>query len=131
MSASALEKIAAREQVLQAAADQLTSTIAQLTAQLEAATTELTDLDTARRVLLRLGEDEPQPPNLPGNPIYQEILALFTDTPGPIQARAVCERLGLSTEKNSVEGMRSKLNRLVSRGLLLGDNAGRFELPHH
>jgi predicted ATPase len=131
MSTSALEKIAAREQILQATADQLTATIAELTVQLEEATAELGELATARRVLLRIGEDEPRPPNLPDNPIYQEILALFTDTAGPIQARAVCERLGLSTEKNSVEGMRSKLNRLVSRGLLLGDDAGRFELARH
>jgi hypothetical protein len=59
--ATALEKIAAREQAITAAADDLRMQIQTLTDQLRDLDTEAADLATARKVILALGEDDPPP----------------------------------------------------------------------
>ncbi|MFE2448934.1 hypothetical protein ACFXDF_44105, partial [Streptomyces sp. NPDC059426] len=59
MTASTLEKIAAREQAVLTAADQVRAQITQLTEQLGELEGELADLATARKVLLALDPDEP------------------------------------------------------------------------
>jgi hypothetical protein len=61
---------------------------------------------------------------LPGS--YREILAVF-DTGGPLlRAAQVCELLGVETGRNQVEGMRSKLKRLVARGWLTQSGSGAY-----
>jgi hypothetical protein len=115
--ATALEKIAAREQAITAAADDLRMQIQTLTDQLRDLDTEAADLATARKVILALGEDDPPPathPGLPDNPVYQHILTVLTDADTPQRARDLCRALDLGTDASRIEGMRFKLKRLVT-----------------
>ncbi|NGO43365.1 hypothetical protein [Streptomyces ureilyticus] len=43
-----------------------------------------------------------------------------------MRAHHLCAALGLPTDKNKVEGFRSKLKRLVERGWLAEDEPGLF-----
>lgn len=52
------------------------------------------------------------------SPDYQRITALFATSGSAWRCRDVCVELGLETEARHVEGMRSKLKRLVERGIL-------------
>lgn len=60
---------------------------------------------------------------------YQDLLEAVTDAAGPVRAGAIAAACGLSTDKSKVEGLRSKLKRLVERGWLIEDGPGRFALP--
>jgi hypothetical protein len=132
-TASFLQMLAEREQAARAQAEYLATQIEQLTGQLRELEGHLSDLATTRRVILTLADGEmrpPEPPDLPENPnpAYQNILAALTESPGPVRAKDLCHRLDLGLEPKNIEGMRSKLKRLVSRGLAVESEPGLFAL---
>ncbi|MER8003947.1 hypothetical protein [Streptomyces sp. NPDC095613] len=49
---------------------------------------------------------------------YRDVVEVLQDAVHPMRAHHLCAALGLSTDKNKVEGFRSKLKRLVERGWL-------------
>jgi hypothetical protein len=107
-----LDKIDAREQALTREAGQTQTRIDELTAKLRELSEEIENLQITRKTLISLaGQDGSQPaaepagpsPALPDHPAYQQILT---------------------------ENIRSKLKRLVSRGILLETAPGLFAQPH-
>jgi len=62
------------------------------------------------------------------SPEYREIIALFATSGAAMRCKEVCEHLGLGTEPRHVEGMRSKLKRLVERGILAEPSSGLFKV---
>jgi hypothetical protein len=69
-------------------------------------------------------------PALPGHPAYQQILTAFTDLRRPLRARDLCTALDLPITARNTENIRSKLKRLVSRGILAETEPGLFAQPH-
>lgn len=61
---------------------------------------------------------------LPG--AYRDLLEVISDAGHPLRAMQVAEAAGLSVDRSKVEGLRSKLKRLVERGWLTEDGPGRF-----
>jgi hypothetical protein len=62
---------------------------------------------------------------LPGD--YRKILATVRDTDGPVQVRAVGERLGLDAAvRGKPEPLRAKMTKLADRGWLHKRPDGRF-----
>jgi hypothetical protein len=123
-----LDLITAREAAAGLAADQLREQISALSQQLTALDTELADLATTRTTLLRLGghPDGQSADTLPGNPTYQQILAVFGTAEPPLRAKDICQALGIATTANHTESLRAKLKRLVTRGVLTEDQPGLF-----
>ena len=62
------------------------------------------------------------------SPAYRRILVAFAEAAGPMRCKDVCKAVGLGTEANHTEGMRSKLKRLVERGVLVEAESGLFAL---
>ncbi|RSM41947.1 hypothetical protein DMB66_55360 [Actinoplanes sp. ATCC 53533] len=126
-----LEVITARESVAGVAADELRGQISALSQQLTALETELAELATTRNTLLRLAghtDDGQCAGTGPGNPTYQQILAVFTTAEQQLRAKDICRALGIGVTANHTEGLRAKLNRLVTRGVLTEDQPGLFAL---
>jgi hypothetical protein len=126
-----LEVITAREAVAGVAADQLREQISTLAEQLSALETERAELATTRTTLLRLtgqpGGDGPGADTTPGNPTYQQILAVFA-AGQPLRAKDICRALGVGVTANHTESLRAKLKRLVTRGVLTENTPGLFTL---
>jgi hypothetical protein len=59
---------------------------------------------------------------------YRQILVSFAEAGGPLRCKDVCEAVGSPTEARHVESMRSKLKRLVDRGVLSEAEPGLFAL---
>lgn len=132
MTRTTLEKITDREQQLTDAAEQVRTQIEHLTAHLAALDTERAELAVARKVILALGQDEPVPathPGLPDNPAYQHILTVLTEAETPLRCKDLCHTLDTGTEPARIEGMRSKLKRLVATGLVTENPPGMFAIP--
>ncbi|PJN32395.1 hypothetical protein CG747_42660 [Streptomyces sp. CB02959] len=72
-------------------------------------------------------EDGLPPPELlpPGS---HEILAAFEKADGALRAKDVCQALDTGKEPRHVDGIRAKLKRLVSRGILTEPEPGLFAL---
>jgi hypothetical protein len=132
-----LDKIDAREQALAREAEQAQARIDELAARLRDLQQEISDLQVTRKILLSLAgqEDEPVPepgtpaPAIPDNPAYQQILDAFADLRRPLRARDLCLALDLPIVAKNTEGLRSKLKRLVSRGILVEAEPGLFTQP--
>jgi len=62
-------------------------------------------------------------------PSYRDLLEVLTDAGRPLRAGSIAAAAGLSTDKSTVEGLRSKLKRLAERGWLAEDGPGLFTLP--
>lgn len=62
------------------------------------------------------------------SPEYREIIALFAASGAVMRCKEVCQHLSLGTEPRHVEGMRSKLKRLVERGILAEPSSGLFKV---
>ncbi|NGO44262.1 hypothetical protein [Streptomyces ureilyticus] len=62
------------------------------------------------------------------SPEYREIIALFATSGAAMRCKEVCQHLGLGTEPRHVEAMRSKLKRLVERGILAEPSSGLFKV---
>ncbi|MGR3932434.1 hypothetical protein [Streptomyces sp. BRA346] len=62
---------------------------------------------------------------LPGD--YRKILAIVREADGPVQVRAVGERLGLDAAvRGKLEPLRAKMTKLADRGWLHKRGDGRF-----
>ncbi|MCI3276865.1 hypothetical protein [Streptomyces cylindrosporus] len=128
----------------------------QLTKQLQEVQVERDELAIAERVLYRLAEqvqaeaetavaaspalarvagrallliphrgEEPDEAALPGG--YRRIPAIVREADGPVQVRAVGERLGLNASvRGKLEPLRAKMPRLADRGWLRKRPDGRF-----
>ena len=61
---------------------------------------------------------------------YRDLLEVAEDAGRPLRAGQIAAAAGLGTDKAKVEGLRSKLKRLVERGWLAEDaGPGLFALP--
>jgi hypothetical protein len=58
--------------------------------------------------------------------VYQDILEVVDDAPGPVRAKQIVPRIGLPVENGKIEVTRSKLKRLVVRGWLDETTPGLF-----
>jgi hypothetical protein len=133
-----LDKIDAREQALAREAADVQARIDELTARLREVSQEISDLQVTRKTLLSLaGHDDGQPaaepadpaPLLPDHPAYQQILTAFADLQRPLRARDLCLALDLPIVPKNTESIRSKLKRLVTRGILIESEPGLFTQP--
>jgi hypothetical protein len=134
-----LDKIDAREQALTREAGQTQTLIDELTAKLRELNEAISHLQITRKTLISLaGQDDSQPaaepaelsPALPDHPAYQQILSAFADLRRPLRARDLCLALDLPIVSKNTENIRSKLKRLVSRGILVETEPGLFAQPH-
>ena len=66
---------------------------------------------------------------LPDHPACQQILTAFADLRRPLRARDLCVALDLPVVSKNTENIRSKLKRLVSRGVLVETEPGLFAQP--
>ena len=66
---------------------------------------------------------------LPEHPACPQILTAFADLRRPLRARDLCLALDLPIASKNTENIRSKLKRLVSRGILTETEPGLFTLP--
>ena len=103
-----------------------------LTAELADAREFLTRLDITRQTLLDLlgpatPPPEPSPADQPLPPAYTDILTVLAQHPDGLHPKDVALALDLpSTSKNTVEGIRAKLKRLVGRNLATEPEKGLF-----
>ncbi len=132
-----LDRIDARERALAREAEQAQAAIDELTARLHELNEAIGDLQVTRKTLISLaGNDDSQPaeetgpaPVLPEHPAYQQILTAFADLRRPLRARDLCAALDLPIAPKNTENIRSKLKRLVSRGILIETEPGLFTQP--
>lgn len=129
---------------LDARGSELRDQVEHLRKQIMQCEAELAELEAARRVVARL-LDEPagaadgdQGAALPARPLvprhgsgalpagYQQLWKIVASAPGPISAQQGALALGLALEPRHVEGVRTKLKRLVDRGWLAEPNPGKF-----
>jgi|HubBroStandDraft_3_1064219.scaffolds.fasta_scaffold41408_2 chromosome segregation ATPase len=123
-----LDKIDAREQALTREAAQAQAQIDEATARLRELSEAISDLQVTRKTLISLaGHDDDQratepavpSPALPDHPAYQQILDAFADLRRPLRARDLCVALDLPIAAKNTENIRSKLERLASRKILI------------
>ena len=62
-------------------------------------------------------------------PSCRDLLEVLAGAGRPLRAGSIAAAAGLSTDKSTIEGLRSKLKRLAERGWLAGDGPGLFTLP--
>jgi hypothetical protein len=62
-------------------------------------------------------------------PSYRDLLEVLADAGRPLRAGSIAAAAGLSTDRSTIEGLRSKLKRLAERGWLAEDGPGLFTLP--
>jgi hypothetical protein len=133
-----LDRIDAREQALAREASDVRARIEELTARLGEVSQEISDLQVTRKTLLSLaghddGRSAAEPaepaPAPPDHPAYQQILTAFADLQRPLRARDLCVALDLPIVPKNTESIRSKLKRLVSRGILIETEPGLFTQP--
>lgn len=60
---------------------------------------------------------------------YQDVLEVLVDSGGTMRAGKIVAALGLPAEAAKVEGMRSRLKRMVERRWLSEDSPGLFSVP--
>ncbi|MGW1798500.1 hypothetical protein ACWCQN_21575 [Streptomyces sp. NPDC001984] len=130
-----LEQIDARERTLSDEAEQTRARIEELTAHLHELDEETDNLRITRKTILGLADELPvteaaPQPATPDHPAYQQILAVFADAGRQMRARDLCEALDLPILPKNTEGIRSKLKRMVSRGILTEPEPGLFTQPH-
>ena len=127
-----LEKLAARHTAAEAQITHLREQMIKLTDALAAAERERDRWAGARETVPALaGEDQPEPAVISRaqvTPAYPQIIDVFTRAAGPLRAKEVCRALGAETDARHVEGLRSKLKKLVARGILTEPAASVFTL---
>ncbi|WP_329375607.1 hypothetical protein [Streptomyces sp. NBC_01483] len=128
-----LEHIETREHELADQAGQFRARIEELTRQLGELDAESENLRITRKTLLTLPlpppATEPDRPDTPDHPAYQQILTALANTGRPMRARDLCQALDLPILPKNTEGIRSKLKRLASRGILIEPEPGLFARP--
>ncbi|MFB8137824.1 hypothetical protein [Streptomyces mirabilis] len=133
------EHIETRERELAGQAEQFRARIEELTQHLGETDAESESLRITRKTLLTLAmpspATEPNRPDIPGEQRAQrrragaQILTALADAGRPMCARDLCQALGLPILPKNTEGIRSKLKRLVSRGILIEPEPGLFARP--
>lgn len=127
-----LDKLAARQSAAEAEIAHLREQAAKLADALTAAERERDRWAGARETVLALAaEDQPEPAVIARaqvTPAYPQIVEAFTQATGPLRAKEVCRALGVDTDARHVEGLRSKLKKLVARGILTEPESGVFAL---
>ncbi|MEV4972170.1 hypothetical protein [Streptomyces scopuliridis] len=114
-------RIAEREAELACQADALRVEIDQLTARLNNIERDLEHVQITRTAT-SLADGLDQDGSVPGKagtaraPLYPQLLAVFHEKQRPLRARDLRGALALGLLPKSVEGVRSKLTRLVARG---------------
>ncbi|MFI0487029.1 hypothetical protein [Actinomadura sp. 9N215] len=99
--------------------------VERLTAELADAWQQLDRLEVTYQTLLALAGTAGPP--LP--PAYQDILQVLTGHPDGIRPKDVALALNLpATSKNTIEGIRAKLKRLVGRDLATEPQPGLFAI---
>jgi predicted nucleic acid-binding Zn-ribbon protein len=125
-----LDKLAARHAAAETEIADLRERLAKLTDALDAAERERDRWAEARTSVLALvAEEHPEQAAATARPVtpsYQQILAVFAAATGPLRAKEVCQATNSGTEARHVEGMRSKLKKLIARGLLVEPSPGLF-----
>ncbi|NUK34159.1 hypothetical protein HRW12_10340 [Streptomyces lunaelactis] len=130
-----LDQIDVHERELAEQAEQIRAQIEELTARLAELDTGIENLQITRKTLRGIAAEFPSgpapepalaPPAVPEHPAYQQILTVFADVGGPLRARDLCQALNLPIIAKNTEGIRSKLKRLASRGILTEPEAGLF-----
>lgn len=128
-----LEHVETRERELADQAGQFRARIEELTRQLGELDAESENLRITRKTLLALplpsSAAGPDRPDIPDHPAYRQILAALADAGRPMRARDLCQALDLPILPKNTEGIRSKLKRLVSRGILIEPEPGLFARP--
>lgn len=154
---SLFEALEARESAVRGRAERLREQIAGLTRELEVVE-ELTRLRITRETVDQVLADDPLPAGAgpvgdleaavvplaelapvvlraqeAGDTVvtsqaYRLILVAIAEAPVPLRCKDVCEAVGLGTQARQVEGMRSKLKRLVERQILVEAEPGLFTL---
>ncbi|MFE2091581.1 hypothetical protein [Streptomyces sp. NPDC059460] len=128
-----LEHIETRERELADQAEKFRARITELTQQLREIDAESENLRITRKTLLTLPLPSPaidqDRPDIPDHPAYRQILASLADAGRPMRARDLCQALDLPILPKNTEGIRSKLKRLVSRGILIEPEPGLFARP--
>jgi hypothetical protein len=124
-----LDKIETRQRLVRETVAQLRDEIARLGEQLSTAERTLERLEITRETVLELAAEDGHPPLAALPPGYHDILAAIEPATEGLRAKDICEALGTGTEPRHIEGIRAKLKRLVSRGLLSEPEAGLFTLP--
>ena len=155
---SLIEELKRREAAARAEADQLRARVEELSGELARAEEQVSRLVITREEVMRVLEEPPAADagGLAGNPgtvspigavtvppwqegrepsvlprAYQDLLEVAAGAGRPLRAAEFAAAAGLSTAKAKVEGLRSKLKLLASRGLLAGVPGGLFTLPDH
>ena len=123
---------------------ELRDQVEHLREQIGACEAELAELEAAQRVVARLLEQPGGPavgepgvvpparsvvPRHGSGPLpdaYQQLWKVVASAPGPISAQQGAHALGLTLEPRHVEGVRTKLKRLVDRGWLAEPHPGKF-----
>ncbi len=121
----------ARETDVRAHVEELRGQIDKLAEQLAAAEGELTRLAITRTTALSVGWEEqpgPEPDPVIAQPAYRQILAEFERTDVGLRAGQLCQILDAGTEPKHREGMRARLKRLATRGILTETEPGLFVL---
>jgi len=129
-----LDKIDAREAALTCEAEHTRAQIEELTARLRELDEAIDHLRITRKTPHSLADEDntkpaTPPPALPDHPAYQQILTAFADADRPLRARDLCQALDLPIVSKNTENIRSKLKRLVSRGILIETEPGLFTQP--
>jgi hypothetical protein len=68
-------------------------------------------------------------PELPDHPACRQVFDAFADLRRPLRARDLCVALDLPIVAKNTENIRSKLKRLVSRGILTETEPGLLARP--
>ncbi|MDG9711351.1 hypothetical protein [Streptomyces sp. DH10] len=114
-----LDALGIQEDAARALADGLRGQITELQARLREAEIHLEHLAITRKTVTGLADRLPAvPPNLPENPDYPRIVAVFNEVTGPLRARDVFEALDHELLPKNIEGTRAKLKRLLKLGIL-------------
>ncbi len=138
-AAALLDKLAAHQAAADAQIAELRERLATLTDALAAAERERDRWAGAHQSITALIAEE-HPDQVvrtrtvgavrPATPGYPQILAAFTATTAPLRAKELCQALHAGTAPRHVEGMRSKLKKLVTRGILTEPSSGIFTLTN-
>ena len=139
---SLLERLAEREAVVRGRVERLRAEIAALSAELAGEEEVLSRLTATRETVLDLLAGDEQdvvadrgvaaPPavaaddRVPGSGVDERVVDVFAAAGRGLRAREVCQLLDIGAENRQVEGMRSKLKRLVRRGVLAESEPGMF-----
>ncbi|MCW7944985.1 hypothetical protein AAW14_23945 [Streptomyces hygroscopicus] len=119
-------KLAARQQLVQQTIDQLRDQVARITEQLNQAERALERLQITSVTVQEPAAEEGPPTVDTLPPGDHDILAVIEHATDGLRPKQLCQILGIGTGPRHVEGIRAKLRRLVSRGLLTEPKPGLF-----